>query len=633
MTTQLYVDGQQVVLPKEFKIKLIKENPYFTKSATYTRDIKLSLNSLVNKRIFKNLNRIEVTKKATSWPARLKVGQVVDISGRVVLREVKIDQVNLMFVADNAELNFLGKQGDAYIDELEYDNSKRVEYPLGTKYSEFNREEQTMLWGAYGAMGKNYKGEQKPVEWIFTPVKSASDNQLKNKLVAILGWRDGEIRGYTNFAFPPTRTHQEFLSSKSPQPYFIYALKTVLSKFGYELHFNEKDFPIFENLIICHSSVFVRNLNDVLPHWTLNELLTEVENFLNVVFLKKGNTLEMLPAASFYEDVASTTSLKVIDEYTTTIEDNSGENDISSANLSYDLREVVDLERVDDSLIHSLHKVVATTMNELESKKNAIPIEERYSYLYICGNRHFMLKHGTGHTTRPDATGDHFKEFNQLRDLTRDKENENVTSLKIVPAPLISQEVEVNERPITIGKRWTAKVYIPYVDGVPNLAPSEGEETPADLETILNSEAHTEFKKDLIEVALADVQKGKDGFGYVYTDNLMRRRADYPVTYYDYRKGQPEYPYPLYKCREEKSLRLHASDSDKLSIGSLHDTSINIDRQVEHKFRFIAKTIPNVRDLFLIRNQEYVAKSIEVEIKPDGINPVQQIILHKKLEN
>ena len=69
--TDLYLNGVLVDLPTDANIKMIQENPYFTKSSSYTYNIALPLRSKINQKIFKHVNREDVAKRAVTFNARL----------------------------------------------------------------------------------------------------------------------------------------------------------------------------------------------------------------------------------------------------------------------------------------------------------------------------------------------------------------------------------------------------------------------------------------------------------------------------------------------------------------------------------------------------------------------------------
>ena len=57
--TRLFIDGQEVVLPEQFELELITENPYFTRTGEYTYDIDIDLKVPQNRQIYKNIQRSE----------------------------------------------------------------------------------------------------------------------------------------------------------------------------------------------------------------------------------------------------------------------------------------------------------------------------------------------------------------------------------------------------------------------------------------------------------------------------------------------------------------------------------------------------------------------------------------------
>ena len=59
--TRLFIDGQEVVLPEQFELELITENPYFTRNGEYTYDIDIDLRVPQNRQIYKNIQLQELS--------------------------------------------------------------------------------------------------------------------------------------------------------------------------------------------------------------------------------------------------------------------------------------------------------------------------------------------------------------------------------------------------------------------------------------------------------------------------------------------------------------------------------------------------------------------------------------------
>lgn len=54
--TQLFIDGQEVILSEQFELELITENPYFTRKGEYTYDIDIDLRNPNNRMIYQHIN-------------------------------------------------------------------------------------------------------------------------------------------------------------------------------------------------------------------------------------------------------------------------------------------------------------------------------------------------------------------------------------------------------------------------------------------------------------------------------------------------------------------------------------------------------------------------------------------------
>ena len=49
--TELFIDRQPVILPEDFSLEVIQENPFFTKNGKYTYELKLSLQNEQNAKL------------------------------------------------------------------------------------------------------------------------------------------------------------------------------------------------------------------------------------------------------------------------------------------------------------------------------------------------------------------------------------------------------------------------------------------------------------------------------------------------------------------------------------------------------------------------------------------------------
>ena len=114
--TELYIDGQPAVLPEGFGMTFTSENPYFTRSSSYSLDVELPMPD--NHAIFGHINRLDVTRKKTILPASLIVDGHTLLYGSAVILSMEDSIVKVQLVSGNAEFNLLTND-DIYIDELD----------------------------------------------------------------------------------------------------------------------------------------------------------------------------------------------------------------------------------------------------------------------------------------------------------------------------------------------------------------------------------------------------------------------------------------------------------------------------------------------------------------------------------
>ena len=277
--TELYIDGQLAALPEGFNITFASENPYFTRSSSYSLDIELPMPA--NYAIFKHVNRLDVTKKRTILPATLIVDARCLLYGSAVLLSVEDTLVKVQLVSGNAEFNLLTND-DIYIDELD----------LGTVSWPNNNQNSFQP----PANMVNYYGSVDDVEAVWLPVfyQEAKWENLQNDAIYEFGTN--------NFTLCP------YYGRRCVQPYLLTVIKKIVEHFGYTF-----DTSFFDELekFLCAVTV-------------VNERTKVVSLVgLNDYFAGSG------------KEVIRTSSL--LREFTVDIEDEKNEKDLSTGNVGYNL--------------------------------------------------------------------------------------------------------------------------------------------------------------------------------------------------------------------------------------------------------------------------------------------------------
>ena len=135
--TRLFIDGQEVVLPEQFELELITENPYFTRNGEYTYDIDIDLRVPQNRQIYKNIQRSDVTTKIDNRTAVITAGAFELIRGIEVVLSVDNYTAKIQIVAGNSQLNYNGEQRirEIEIDGVNYSDDEAVQSLYGTVFS------------------------------------------------------------------------------------------------------------------------------------------------------------------------------------------------------------------------------------------------------------------------------------------------------------------------------------------------------------------------------------------------------------------------------------------------------------------------------------------------------------------
>ena len=100
--TQVFLDGQEVVVQNKTSIKLIKENPFFTKSGSSTLGITLPMHIEQNLKVLGHLNRLDNLTTPITLSATIKSGNKTIITGEAVVTEITEKSVKVQILGGTA---------------------------------------------------------------------------------------------------------------------------------------------------------------------------------------------------------------------------------------------------------------------------------------------------------------------------------------------------------------------------------------------------------------------------------------------------------------------------------------------------------------------------------------------------
>jgi hypothetical protein len=563
--TQLFIDGKQAVIPEDFNVTVYYENAYFTKSSTYSLDVELPMPE--NRHIFGMMSRMDKTKKQATYSAILIADGIRLVYGSAIVTGVTDTSVKVQLMSGNSEFNYI-LDDESYIDEVSWD------YVEGDK-SPFNGQCQIL----------NVQVED---EFEMSMIKTVS------------GWvKNGDYRvSVGGFCLP----------------YLTEIIKRIIRYKGYKVGYNLFDECWMKNILViggfkssrCRSYDYKNQYSSAfyMPHWTYSELFSNIEDFAGVVVSvnDRQRTVSLIPLNEYFStDILSIE--EVVDEYEVEVDTESSEEKNSTINnIKYDFpsNAVDNYDRLSDDIRFNATRYEASSYEEAKAKWTKDNKANKVKTLYTAENRYYINKE--------EDNSNEFKEVDIYGDLIRDEESDNYTSLKIAPVKIEQINVGLYSEPDTRGnchKVEDLEMNIP----VTRYDSKKIKQDIDNIQTFIdeNRSLEEESNKDIMEIALVEETKIKCGsYGEI---PLVSTFIDCEQKVDEQSQGFSPFSLSLKNVCEQ-------------SIGRIQAELDKIESNITYKISFRYKKIPEINKTFLIHNQKYVAKKLEIKVTAKGWNRI-----------
>lgn len=343
--TRLFIDNQEAVLPDSINVDLIISNPLITAEGAVTYDIDLNLRNHVNARLYRHINRINVTTGITGRRALLQCDGRTIIDGEEILLKIDGHTAKIQVVGGNSEFNH--DTADLNIRDLDLG---QVTPAVGDTITAADA--LPTLSGCYPQF-----------DHVFTPVLLRDDEFPDDvQQGSSDSWFAKSFRNiFTVGSTPPGYSVRATFAA---QPYILAIARRLFTAMGYtsiDLSTLEQDQANCRLYIVNESQSL--QYNEMLPNWTVEKFVDEFEKFFNVV-IKVDNfakTIKAVHQRTFY-DTAQKQYIKdedIFDEFEEKFgcEDDAAERNYD--NVSYNLPQsdwyryaALDEELLDKAEIH-----------------------------------------------------------------------------------------------------------------------------------------------------------------------------------------------------------------------------------------------------------------------------------------
>lgn len=657
---QIYLDGKPAIPKENQTIKFTAENCFFTKSTSYTYDVELPLAIEANRKIFGNIHRLDVSKEPRVMEAILNVDNVTILTGTAHITTVNETSVKVQLLGEAASYNYGNKLGETYIDELDLGNWYMVTWPDGSHWNS-----RQSRWDYYPE-GTKFKGTARPVferakfnddgswtednillriynstyPWVAFPVINSNAEFTCNGFAFRYISADHTtvkpfFRGYTGErTIRPT--DDPAVTSSAIQPFVWIIAELIAKATGFTL--DRDDNALYKNSFF--KRIFIVNANNMiecnkcLPHWTVNDFWTQLENTFGLVLSMDYANKKMFlrQRSDHYRNVAKTVYVKnVVDEYSVEVDDES-QVDISVNNVGFSDFDANPADLLDEYITGNCD--VNTDFNGINellawAKANQSSLDNFKGTLFKCKDgRHFIYSEAEG-----------IVEVNQFRPrLTDDSKEDLDIELKFVPAKFVEGECElynyiapgsghgnggfIVDKPIA-----TFPVQMLQVPDISEMDwYKKNGYVEINIEAILNEN----------EEETSTAEDKEDAIFLAIVGNSIYDELTVNITFTDgqvLENKQTHFPRPRIRERMKAALTDSAGTKEdspyslslipiegqeNLAKHTIADAVV-ISAKIRQCIKFVADSIPDPTSIFIIHNRRFVCEKIEADIASTGL--------------
>lgn len=615
--TEVYIDQQRVYMKEGTSLKLTIENTFFQNAGSYTLEVAFPLDIEQNRKVFGAVNRVDVSKRYQTFEAMVIADSRLVFKGTAKVTGVNDREVKLQLLSGNSKVRFWSKASKMYIDEFHYEYTD-------TNHSMDGWATDEAFWNTPLITAGTFPG--KKGVYCYVPVLdengSAPVDAYKGlwneQVLAINTWEQTALYHGEPFESMPyyIQMRRDCIS-----PNLMFVAKWIFQHMGYTIARNDVD-NVFVNgiYIACarrttnfrrgdggaNNSADEMSMAKALPHWTVEEFVKQLQNFLNVtvIFDDIKGTVDIIRSA--YTDGTVDITGSTEDEYEVeVIDDEDVESNLYDSNVKYKkgASEYHGIDMVEREVIRSFNEIECTA-TEAQSQWNTMSADDKKMAVWTTGQGQFCAK------VTVDGENETLERirFNHFGGIVRNTANDNDVELKISPVattteidmPIVDYDGSVNIYFDISGPKWYCKQTVLCLQNQ-----YEGANKPTVWDAINGTQQEESEKEDIMQVFLMDDRAVPTGF-YHLTFQV-------PFTHWDYNRPSSSV------VHENWSLAL-ANDNSSYSIGSLHHSARSQNRNAEQRFSFISDSIPSVYAVYMLRNKSYACKKLEVHFTAEGMD-------------
>lgn len=625
--TEVYINQQRVYFKENTTLKLTIENTFFEDAGSYTLDVIFPLGIDENRKVFGAINRLDVSKRYLTFDALIIVDSKAVFKGTAKITNVNDSEVKLQLLSGNSHVKFWTKAQKMYIDEFHYDYTD-------TNHSFDGYATEDASLGTPLITAGTFPGKKGVYCYVPTldeagsapPGGSYKGLWNEQHLMINIAEQQRLYHKAEPLPDPETRNYYIEMARECISPNMMFVARWIFNHLGYTIARNDVDNDFVNGIYIAtarNTTTFKRHdggrqnsademsMAKALPHWTVEEFIKQLQNFLNVtvVFNDIDGTVDIINSA-YTEGVVDITDVTQDEYEVEVIDDEDVESNLYDSNVKYKKgeSEYHGIDLVEREVVDSFSEVRCTPA-ESESQWNSMSADDKKVTIWTTDEGQFCAKI----TTEGENETLERIRFNHFGCIVRNSENDNDVELKISPVATTTEvEMPVFEWDSSgnfsniyrdpFNYRWTCKQVVLCLQNQ-----YEAANKPTVWDAINGTQEEETEKEDIMQVFLMDDKAVPTGF-YHLTYQM-------PFTHWGYNR-------PNNKVEHKRWSLSLVNDNSTYNIGKLHLSARNQNRNAEHRIKFTADRIPSVYAVFLLRNKRYACKKLEVQFGAEGMEKV-----------
>ncbi len=605
---ELVINGMTADVPADFSFPMTYENELFTNSSEYSLDVTLPLKgSANNQKIFGHINRVTTPKDELDMEVVGYANGRTVCFGYAILLSITDEAVTIQIAGNTSYINYIC--ADKYIDEMDLGLARNRKPTWTTK--QWDSGQGYVTQGEYPFLFGSVDDCDMPMFWAY--YKDPATLEHENSAP---GFRPQRYPNSPYLSFPNSGDGSAMLMTDfhdySCQPYLLVVLKQMMRVLGFKIRRNDISHTWLRHLYICNyreaieayqlvkwpdgegtADGFGLSMKQALPHWSVASFIDEIEKLCACVFLfnTHNKTVDIIQLDKFYDETAHRHTIpddKIVDEYELEIDDSSEDKDLAGGNIHYNKEYTDKFLKVQQEVLDYIKtKVHCENFAAVQTAYDGLSATQRKETLLIDDETGREYIGFLENEAQPSL-----KEVNVFGALSRSEDAPNVT-LNIVPA---------NSRKFNVGWWFDETFDNPSASVHLNVPFStEGEaETPKEQtaqELIENN--YSGEKKSADECMEVMLSTGE----YYHLATYSGKEYSYPVPFTDFNmEGSSKGKLP--------QMSLSLKDVCENSLGHLYRSIPNYHSRKKFVFRFLSPSVPDVRSIFLLHNQRYVARTL-----------------------